>query len=290
MALRSDDKDDLRHAYGKWDISETHQILVGQTSTPFAPLNPNVAMVNNSGQAYGSVSPSRPSQIRYTYKFLNRQGALAVALVDPNSGSKPAVEDANGNDLGNTRESKTPRLDIGLAYRTYNWQIFPSLFVHKQNYTQGDDLTSYGYSFGAKTASGPFTFAAEIGGGRNWGNTKMSLSGSDAGNNSGAVFDAFGNKIEDNDNTGYWLDVGYRFTGEETKGSVHFVYGSLQSEATGIRDFESTMIGISAPIDLPWIARGFRIRPEFFVFEDEDNMNNTDRSNTILGVQLQYTF
>ena len=48
MALRDDDdKDALRHAYGKWDISETSQLLVGQTSTPFAPLNPSVAMAHN---------------------------------------------------------------------------------------------------------------------------------------------------------------------------------------------------------------------------------------------------
>jgi hypothetical protein len=282
MSLRDEDKDTLRHAYGKWDISETHQLLVGQTSTPFAPLNPNVAMVNNSGQGYGSVSPSRPSQIRYTYKFLNKQGALAIALVDPNKG-----ENAEG---AGSRESKLPRLDVGMAYKTFNWQIFPSVFVHSQDYDGGDDLVSYGYSLGVKTAKGAFTFAAEVGGGRNWGNTRMSLSGSDAGDNADAIYDADGNRIEDNDNLGYWLDTGYRFTGENTKGSVHFVYGSLQSEAGGLRDLESTMIGISAPIDLPWIARGFRIRPEVFRFEDKDNLTGSERTNTIVGVQLQYTF
>ena len=183
-----------------------------------------------------------------------------------------------------------PRLDVGMAYKTFNWQIFPSVFVHSQDYTGGDNLASYGYSLGAKTAKGAFTFTAEIGGGRNWGNTRMSLSGSEAGNNSGAIYDAGGNRIEDNDSLGYWIDAGYRFTGENTKGSVHFVYGSLSSEAGGLRDLESTMVGISAPIDLPWIARGFRIRPEIFRFEDKDTLTGTTRTNTIVGVQLQYTF
>lgn len=288
LALRDDDKDTLRHAYGKWDISEKHQLLVGQTSTPFAPLNPNVAMVNNSGQAYGSVSPSRPSQIRYTYKFLDRQGALAIALVDPNGGEK--AEDGAGNEMAGKRETTLPRLDIGLAYRTFNWQIFPSMFYHSQDYTNGDDLTAYGYSLGAKTGTGPFMFSAEVGGGRNWGNTKMSLSGSDAGNNAGAIYDATGHRVEDNDNFGYWLDAGWRFSGDETKGSVHFVYGSLQSEAGGLRDLESSMVGLSVPIDLPWVARGFRIRPEIFHFKDENNLTGTDHSQTIYGVQLQYTF
>lgn len=285
LALRDDEKDNIRHAYGKWDISETHQILVGQTSTPFAPLNPNVAMVHNSGQGYGSVSPSRPSQIRYTYKFLNRQGALAIALVDPNGGSDAASDGSAGS-----RETTVPRLDIGLAYKTFNWQIFPSVFFHDQSYTEGDDLTSYGYSLGAKTAVGAFTFAAELGAGQNWGNTKMSMSGSWAGNNAGAYYDNVGRRIEDNDNAGYWVDLGYRFIGSEVKGSAHFIYGSMSSEVDGIFDYESTMIGLSVPIDLPWIARGFRVRPEVFRFEDENNMTGEDTSQTIWGVQLQYTF
>ncbi|MFT5162412.1 MAG: hypothetical protein ACI9FJ_000988 [Alteromonadaceae bacterium] len=282
LALRDDEKDNIRHAYGKWDISETHQLLVGQTSTPFAPLNPNVAMVNNSGQAYGSVSPSRPSQIRYTYKFLNRQGAFAVALVDPNGGKDPVG--------AGQRETTIPRIDLGLAYKTFNWQIFPSAFFHDQSYTEGDDLTSYGYSLGAKTGAGAFTFAAEVGGGRNWGNTKMSISGSDAGNNAGAVYDAVGRRLEDTDNTGYWVDLGWRFHGTEIKGSAHFIYGALSSDADGYFDYESNMVGLSIPIDLPWIARGFRIRPEIFRFEDEDKLTGVDRTQTIYGVQLQYTF
>ncbi len=281
MSLRDEDKDTLRHAYGKWDISETHQLLVGQTSTPFAPLNPNVAMVHNSGQGYGSVSPSRVSQIRYTYKFLNRQGAFAVALVDPNKGETSGVGE---------RENKMPRIDMGLAYKTFNWQIFPSLFFHQQDYTNGDDLTSNGYSLGVKTGSGPLTFTAEVGAGRNWGNTKMSLSGSDAGDNAAAIFDIDGNKLEDNDNSGYWLDIGYRFTGQETKGTVHFIYGNLTSEAGTQQDNESSMIGLSIPIDLPSIARGFRIRPELFRFENENNISQSETTQTILGVQLQYTF
>jgi len=73
LAVRSSGGVSVRHAYGKWDFSETGQILAGQTSTPFAPLNATVAMVHNSGQGYGRTSPGRVSQMRYTYKFLNRR-------------------------------------------------------------------------------------------------------------------------------------------------------------------------------------------------------------------------
>jgi len=275
MGIGSDVK--LRHAYGTWDISETSQLLAGQTSTPFAPLNPSVAMVNNSGDGYGNVSPGRRSQIRYTYKFLNKQGAFAVALVDPTVKNEPA-----------TSETTLPRVDMGLAYRTFNWQIFPSIFYSKQAYDGVGDITASGISIGAKTASGPVTFSTEIGAGKNWGNTQMTLGSSFIGDNNG--LNSAGTPTQDNDNISYWFDLGYRFTGEQTRGTVHLIYGFSSSELGNSRDLESTMLGISTPIDFPWIARGFRLRPEIFVFNDEDNLGTADKTDAIAGIQLQYTF
>jgi len=286
----------VRHAYGKWDFSETGQILAGATSTPFAPLNANVAMVHNSGQGYGRVSPGRPSQMRYTYKFLNRDGAIAVALVDPNKGKSTTALDANGDETAaGSREQSFPRVDIGMAYSTFNWQIFPSAFYHQVDFAGTvDSLTASGIALGFKTGTGPITFTAELGAGSNWGNTAGSYSGSTAGDRAFALYDNGGTKANDNDNTGFFVDVGYRFTGDETRGTVHFIYGAMTSEATSATrniDATSTMIGLSVPIDLPYIARGFRIRPELFLFEDEDKGDAAvDRSNLIAGVQLQYTF
>jgi len=160
------------------------------------------------------------------------------------------------------------------------------------DYTTGDSITASGFSLGLKTGSGPMTFTAEFGTGKNWGNTAGSYSGSVAGNRASAAY-VGGNKEDDSDNASFFIDVGYRFTGVETNGAVHFVFGEMTSESTGTTsvDATSTMIGVSVPIDLPYIARGFRIRPELFVFDDEDNGTNTvDTTDTILGVQLQYTF
>lgn len=302
-AVGSDIK--LRHAYGTFKISEKWQILAGQTSTPFAPLNPDVAMVNNSGQSVGSVSPGRQAQIRFTRKFLNKKGAWAIAFVDPNNGDDP--DDAVvGGDLGD-KSSELPRIDIGAAFRSYNWQLFPSAFYQKQSYsnltTTGseDEIESWGAAFGLKRGFGPVVLSAEYGAGQNWGNTKMSISGSPAGNNSAAsiINDGGINRIADTDNTGFWLDLGFRFTGKETKGTVHVIAGELTSEVDQLGiSYASSMAGISVPIDLPWIARGFRIRPEAFVFDYGDNtvltgggLRNVDSgTETIVGVQLQYTF
>ncbi len=277
----------VRHAYGKWDFSETGQLLAGDTSTPFAPLNPSVAMVHNSGQGYGRVSPGRPSQIRYTYKFLNRNGAIAVAMVDPNKGS-------TAGPTGTSREQSVPRLDIGMAYRTFNWQIFPSLFYHKIDYSNSvTTVTSTGVALGVKLGAGPLIIAAEYGSGKNWGNTSGSYSGSTAGDNASALYNV-GVKTSDNNNTGYWIDLGFRFTGNESKGVVHFVYGAMSSQASSTTtniNATSSMFGISVPIDLPYVARGLRIRPEIFVFNNKDSgTTKVDETNTIVGLQLQFTF
>jgi len=277
------DGNTVRHAYGTWNIDEKSQLLAGQTSTPFAPLNPNVAMVNNSGDHYGNISAGRKPQIRYTYKFPNRQGAMAIALVDPKVSNAP-------NDAAS--ETSLPRIDVGLAYKTFNWQIFPSLFVAKQSFAGESNVTATGLSLGAKTAINAITFAAEIGGGKNWGNTSQKV-GNGSTSSNGSLFNSANAAKSGDDDANvlqYWIDVGYRFTGKETKGAIHLVYGSSNVEKGNTIDTKSTMLGISVPIDFPWIARGFRLRPEMFTFKDEDNKSSIKKTNTIAGVQLQYTF
>lgn len=310
----------LRHAFGTWNVNENWQILAGQTSTPFAPLNPDVAMVNNSGQSVGNVSPGRQSQVRFTYRLQNRKGAFAFAFLDPNTGDT-LVDNTNTSTVNNGRaiglkSSVFPRIDLGGAYRTFNWQLFPSAFVHQQTYdlvnnnVSDDNLTIWGASLGVRRGFGPWVLAAEAGVGENWGNTKMSQSGSPAGDNAGAIVFANNNGtvgIADSTNQNYWIDLGYRFTAGQAQGIIHFIAGQSNSKVDDLGDdYSSSMLGISAPIDLPWIARGFRIRPEIFYFDNGgDNIislpvisDPTQRfavevdsgSRTIVGVQLQYTF
>ncbi len=291
----------LRHAYGTWKINDSWQVLAGQTSTPFAPLNPSVAMIHNSGQAVGSVSPGRQSQVRLTYKLLNRRGAFAIALLDPNGGSildEPEVE----SELGR-KSADYPRVDIGGAYKAFNWQVFPSAFYQTQAYSdvdQGyvDEVDSWGVSLGLKSGFGAWVVSFEYGVGENWGNTRMSQSGSPAGDNASALthFRDGLPVLANNSNENYWIDAGYRFTYKEVKGVIHFIAGQSTSELPDLSNYyESSMIGVSIPMDLPWIARGVRIRPEIFVF-DYSNVDVADETyvnqgiRTMAGVQLQYSF
>lgn len=293
----------LRHAYGTWEINERWQILAGQTSSPFAPLNPSVAMLHNSGQSVGNISTGRQSQVRLTYKFPNRQGAFAIAFLDANGGTtlqSPLLHE----DIG-IKSADFPRVDMGIAYKAFNWQIFPGIFYQSQGYenlSEGsvDKVDSWGASIGAKRGFGPLVVSFEYGVGQNWGNTTLSQRGSPAGDNASALLYLFQgvNTLADNDNKNYWLDAGYRFTLGEVKGVLHVIGGKSTSELVDLNgDYESSMLGMSIPMDLPWIARGFRIRPELFVF-DYSEVNVVKEAGetlnlgiqTMLGVQLQYSF
>lgn len=300
----------LRHAWGKWDFSTTGQLMAGHTSSPFSPLFPSQTIGNNAseshnvGKGYGEVSSGRAPQVRYTYKFLNQRGALAIALLDPNR------TDNIDNDVGGEKSSTLPRIDIGMAYRAFNWQFFPSVFYQKSEYDgqliAADTVTSWGASLGVKAGVGSWIFSGEINSGQNMRNANLSLGSSAASLAGGAYLyeDVSGlTQLADTDNTSSWIDIGYKFLLGEAKGTVHFVAGQMESQRSDSGqalldlDYTSKMVGISIPIDLPRIAKGFRVRPEIF-FYDNDNDNGLDIDNVIqkdgkeiiAGVQIQYTF
>ena len=300
----------LRHAWGKWDYSTTGQILAGHTSSPFSPLFPSQTIGNNAseshnvGKGYGEVSSGRAPQIRYTYKFLNRRGALAVAIMDPNR------SDNIDNDVGGEKSSTLPRIDIGMALRTYNFQVFPGIFYQKSDYDDvnidDDSVTSWGASLGIKGGSGFWVYSAEVNRGKNMRNANLSIGSSAASQAGGAYLYQDSNgltKLADTDNTSAWFDVGYKFRVGEMKGTVHVIAGRMESDRSDSGqdlidlNYTSTMYGISVPIDLPRIAKGFRFRPEIFYYDnDNDNGTNIDNviqvngNEVIAGVQLQYTF
>lgn len=293
----------LRHAFGKWDFSTTGQLLAGHSTSPFSPLFPSQAIGNNAeesfnvGKGYGEVSSGRAPQVRYTYKLLNSRGAVAVAFLDPNQ------DDEIEEEIEGVRSSDLPRLDVGVAYRAFNWQIFPGFFFQQKDFDDvalsDDSVTSWGASLGARGGRGPFVLSAEVNLGENLRNANLSLGESVASNTGGAFLftDASGQtRIGDTEVVSWWVDGGYKFTHNELQGTFHLVVGEMTSERLdGPRaEFESRMLGISVPIDLPWIAKGLRFRPEIFVYDNDNNGHDditTQQGTQVLGgVQLQYTF
>ncbi len=300
----------VRHAFGKWDFSTTGQLMAGHTSSPFSPLFPSQAIGNNNeeshnvGKGYGEVSSGRAPQVRYTYKFLNTRGAFAIALLDSNRDDEIDIE------INGIKSSKLPRIDIGMAYQAYNWQIFPSAFYQRRDYdgsdfpggarVDDDSVTSWGASLGFRGGRGPWVLSAELNVGENMRNANLGIGSSVAALSGGAFIstNAAGElRLEDTTNRSWWFDAGYKFTHNEWRGVVHMIAGQMTSEREDggfEQEFEGQMIGISVPTDLPWIAKGLRFRPEVFVYENDNGGNDIvaakKGTEIIGGIQLQYTF
>jgi hypothetical protein len=303
----------LRHAYGWWDVTPDFQIMAGKSTTPFSPLNPSQMIgtrsgtVNIIGAGYGNFYSGRFAQVRGTWKF-GKVGRLAVALVDPNGGSRIVTSfakyfpwDAAGWDY--QTNTKLPRIDIAVPLYFGPISIYPGFLWQERtvdNISGGtanpapaaadDSVTTYIGSLGIKGGFGGFSFAAEGNWGQNWGNTRALIGTSAPTIFASAMLNSDGS-TNDSTTYGYWFDLGYKF------GPVnpHVIFGQLKTKADLLNtsvDTSSTVWGFSIPIDL---AKGFRIRPELMWYDDgEFQIAGSDLvelgSYAIYGVQFQITF
>lgn len=291
----------LRHAYGWWDVTPMFQIMAGQSTTPFSPLNPSQLLgtrsgsLNSIGVGYGEFYSGRFVQVRGTFKF-GRVARLAIALVDPNGGTYLPTGMSGQNN------TKIPRIDIGVPIYLGFIRLYPSfLYQHRSvdNVTPAatdNSLDSYIGSLGFKAGFGPFRAVAEGNWGKNWGNTRSLVGTSMPALISEAFLDTMTNQIEDAETYSFWVDLSCRF-GPITP---HVMYGQMKTKtkamnatATGVvdREAKTQFYGLSIPIDL---AKGLRLRPEFMWYDDGDDKIGGSSTNlgkyAILGVQFQITF
>lgn len=310
-----------RQAYGTYKFSDRWQILVGQSTSPVSPLFPEQLLGNNApssassspasiggghntGKGYGDFDGGRNPQVRMTYSFPSQRGAVAIALLDPNQGRNLTLPGALPT--APARDAKLPRVDVGAAFRFYNVRVFPGVSYQKQSYNgvadgSEDGLDTWVASLGLQSGTGPFEFSAEYNTGRNWRNASYSLGNSSATLDSGAAayLDSGRTRIADSDNQSYWVDLGWRMTTKNTSSTLHLVYGEATSEVDSgplsVRsDSRSKMLGLSWPIETPWIARGLTVRPEVYLYDEgRSTVGGTEidfGEELLAGVQMQFTF
>lgn len=310
-----------RQAYGTYKFNDRWQILVGQSTSPVSPLFPEQLIGNNApssassspasvggghntGKGYGDFDGNRNPQVRLTYSFPNQKGAVAVALMDPNQGRNVSLPGALPT--APARDAKLPRVDVGAAFNFYDVRVFPGFSYQKQSYNgvasgNEDSLDTWVASVGVQTGKGPFEISAEYNTGRNWRNASYSLGNSSATLGSGAAtyLDGGRTRVVDSSNQSYWVDLGWRFTTKNTSSTLHLVYGEATSEVDegplSVRsDNKSKMIGVSWPIETPWLARGLTVRPEVYLYDEGKSRiggSEIDFGDEVLaGVQMQFTF
>jgi hypothetical protein len=298
-----DDGYGLRHAYGWWDVTPGFRLLVGKSTTPFSPLTPAQTMGTRSGHlnvigaGYGEFYSGRFAQVRGSFNLPSDMGRIELTLSDPKPSTiTPTNVDANA--LADV-DAVIPRIDLTAAMYFGALKLYPGVFWQMQSYDNvaagDDDVTSYGLTFGLSWGTGPFSVEGEINYGENWG-----LTGS--GGYAGAGL-AWGGEltptvrangdIEDAECLGYWVSLGFKVMPNAT---LYGTFGQLYVENDGLSDtnhtdINSTMYGLRFPID---VAKGFRISPEFFIYDDgDDDFNGTDTDfggYWLLGAQFQVTF
>ena len=298
-----DDGSFLRHAYGWWDVNPMFSLLVGKTTTPFSPLNPSQLLgtrdgsLNIIGAGYGEFYSGRFAQVRGTFRF-GKMARLEVALVDQHGGNQGPWTYKEDN-------MWIPRVDIGVPLYFGPIHVYPSFLWNYKTVDQAqpavdDNITTWVGSIATKMGFGPFGLSAEGQYGQNWGNTRGLIGIGFPQQISAAHLTSNDTNIEDAKTWGFWIDASWKF------GSItpHIIWGMMNTENEDYNPTTNTnydvegqtmMLGISVPIDL---AKGFRIRPEVFWYDDGDK----DYSGTgapenvnlgkylVAGVQFQITF
>ena len=314
----------LRHYYGWWDITPEWRIMVGHSTTPFAPLNPSQVMgfsnangaLHIIGIGFGNYYSGRFAQVRLQYKLPNNLGFFRVALVDPNNdGGVTGIPNPIPPNVpfpaplaaaGYTADEDTtwPRIDVGMPLYFGPVKVYPSFFYHQRSWDDvvngsDDDLTIWGASIGAVLSFGPVTVSGEYTWGENFGNSQGAFNLTTtlgAYNVARGYFDAnLNTKFADTDCEGGWIQVAIK-AGPAT---LNIMYGkqSAEDEAPVIAgidyDVETQFYGISVPITC---TKVFIVRPEIMYYDYGDSnkiaaATKVDNGNELLvGVQFMIMF
>jgi len=300
----------LRHAYGWWDVNSQFQVLAGWTTTPFSPLNPSQLLgtadhsLNVIGMGYGEFYSGRFPQVRATFN-MNKMFGIALAVVDPNGGTR--FIDASGtiDPQDYTTNTKIPRFDLGAHINIGPVKLYPSVLWQQRTFDKqvassiDDSVSTYAGSLGLKFGMGPVLLSAEGQYGQNWGNTRSGIGVNPTAGNSGVTAymrtPTSEAQLDNTTNWAYWVDLAFKF-GPITP---HLIFGQFSSAGDdNPMSYQSMMYGISCPIQL---AKGFSVRPELMWYDDGDNNtswnNSTGKATNVdsgsyqvFGVQFQITF
>jgi hypothetical protein len=273
------DNETLRHFYGWWDVTPGFQIMVGHSTTPFSPLNPNQLVgtraemgVHIIGAGYGEYYSGRYPQVRFTFKFSDA-ARLAVAFVDPGRGSEvsPTAEAGTAANF----DSKMPRIDIGVPLTFGPVKLYPSMYYVEKTFDNAasgsdDSFEIYGLSLGLSVNIGPVKIEAEGQMGQNWANSgDLMFVTAPTANAGGVIYDPATGDYEDSDCWAYWIDLSFKLG----PGTLHLLWGqaSAENDATSDatkREGTATMYGVQ--MDIP-LAKTFLISPEIMFYDWDDS-------------------
>jgi len=277
-----------RHLYAKYSFNDSSSVLLGQTTSLLAPLDPEQHLRQDKLlNGFGNLYPSRNPQFRYSYKT----GGLTanVALED----TKTAVSDTafSGSHMV---DSYVPVVQASLEYKTDNFMIMPSAYYQTYELKKNDavdttnsiNVTSWALALDGTFKTDVIQLAAELWLGQNLSTFSIDQRSSTRKTTTmGApVANAAGNDIKNVNSYGGWVQAGIPIKPV----TIYAGYGIQQSQVkktdTNSVLYEDCVTTQGAFINARWEAlKGFYIQPEVAYF-----YNGNDAQKTLTAKDTTY--
>lgn len=277
-----------RHLYADYKINDSNSLLLGQTTSILAPLDPEQHLRQDKLlQGFGNLYPSRNPQFKYTYK--NGGLTAAVALQDTRSVSSDF--DKKGLSGSHVVEGYIPVLMAAVEYKNDMFMVMPSAYYQTYELKKNDALetsksvnvASWAVALDGTVKTDIVLLAAEIWFGQNLSTWSIDQrSGSKKTTTMGApVADISGNDIKNVDSMGGWLQVGVPIKPVTVYAGYGFQHSKVEKTDTSSIQYNDKIKTQAAFISAKWEVRnGFYVQPEIAWFD-----NGNDAQKTLSGYQ-----
>lgn len=234
---------------------------------------------------WGKAWAPRRAQVQLKYAA-GKTATLMFALARPFKDASPT----GGSTVGMDKYYQFPQLEVAVQFKGKSWSIIPSGVWYQARFDKtpsgvDDSVDSWGLILPVKVTFGAFIAMAEIHYGQNTNNLY-------SGHSEGTAFLKSSGSVEDTDNVGGFLQLGYK-VGNST---IHagFGYESFTNDAWKdggtYRDDNVTrkLFWVSVPTK---IAQNLWLYPEFDYYDYDEDRNDVDQGNEwVLGLLFRFLF
>jgi hypothetical protein len=291
-----------RHLYADYKINDANSLLLGQTTSILAPLDPEQHLRQDKLMTgFGNLYPSRNPQFKYTYK----SGGLTAAVALQDTKEAAASTFVTGNHIV---EGYIPVVMAAVEYKTDMFMVMPSVYYQtyelKKNEdvatTKSVDVNSWAIALDGTIKTDVVLFAAEVWYGQNlstWSIDQRSSSMKTTTMGAPIADPDNANDVKNVKSMGGWVQVGIPIKPV----TIYAGYGYQQADTdmTPSETYEKTIATQGIYVNAKWeVKKGFYVWPEVAYFDNgkdakkvlNDSNGNKLGNDLYAGVHFQYDF
>ena len=276
-----------RHLYANYGINDRNSLLLGQTTSVFAPLDPEQHLRQDKLlNGFGNIYPSRNPQFRYSYKT----GGITANIAVEDTKSACADTVVSGSHI---TDNYIPVVEASLVYKNDMLMVSPSFYYQTYTLKKNDALDttktvnvgSWAAALDGTVKTDIILMALEV-----WYGQNLSTFSIDQRSNAkktttmGApVANAAGSDLKNVNSFGGWLQLGVPIKPV----TIYLGYGYQQSQVrnadTSTVVYEDKVSTQGAYANAKWeVKKGFYVQPEVAYFD-----NGHDAQKTLTGGTAQ---